>query len=737
MSAAGTARVLVTAVGVLCLAQAAYAQAQVGSLKLDGDVETGVRVFAEEPSKTRSAKFEEYRDLPEGLFLERLRLRLLTPDESHAFELGGSKWGQTDQQFLLRADRLGLWGAEFEWDQIPHIYSTTARMLATETARGVFTLPAARPALTAYNTAPRLDEISARWDTARLSFWLTPTPDLDLKAEYTRIKKDGDRPMGVAFGSPGNNFLEVLEPIDQTIHDFRLRGAFVRERYQLQFGYSFSVFENAARRLIADNPCFGLAACGSDAVGAPARGQVSLPPDNMAHTLNLAGGVSLPMRTRVNSNVSYSLRLQNEDFLPFTINPALTSPALPQSSLHGNVQVFLFNANATSRPLRPLTLSLKYRLYDLTDLSDELILPGKVLNDRTVEEAPLRSARYSYTKQNAGIDGRWQLMRPVAFTLGAGWERWDRTHHREVQESDEVSGKAALDLTPLEWLTARLTYTPSVRRIDRYNTFAHLAHLVVEEDLASAAPQSQSTLLRKYDETDRDRQRVDLTLTLMPTDFFTATPTASYRRDDYINSPLGLQNEESWSAGVDLNWTPIERVALFGGYVHESIDQRIRSRDRERTFTTPSVVFDFVDFDWVSDNTDTVDTFHAGTTATLIPRALDWSFGASYSYALGRVDTRNPIPPTSGTAAQRANATAKPFPAFEDALLRLDTALKYHFSKVWTASLGYVFESFEKHDWRTDQLNPFIPGVTSIWLGNDQGNYTAHIVGVTVGYRFK
>jgi hypothetical protein len=91
--------------------------------------------------------------------------------------------------------------------------------------------------------------------------------------------------MGLAFGSPGNNFFEVLEPIDQTIHDFRLRGAFERERYQLQFGYTFSLFENAARRLIADNPCFGLAACGSDAVGAPARGQVSLPPDNMAHTV--------------------------------------------------------------------------------------------------------------------------------------------------------------------------------------------------------------------------------------------------------------------------------------------------------------------------------------------------------------------------------------------------------------------------------------------------------------------
>lgn len=207
MARTGTARVLVTAFGVLCLAPVASAQLQAGAYRLDGDVTAGARLFVEEPSKTRSAKFEEYRDLPEGPFLEGLHLRLLDPSERHAFELSGTKWGQEDQEFLLRTDRLGLWRTEFEWNQIPHVYSTTARSLATETARGVFTLPARRPALSAWNSAPRLDEIGVRWDTARLSFWLTPSPDVDLKAQYTRINKDGERPFGVAFGSPGNNFL--------------------------------------------------------------------------------------------------------------------------------------------------------------------------------------------------------------------------------------------------------------------------------------------------------------------------------------------------------------------------------------------------------------------------------------------------------------------------------------------------------------------------------------------------
>lgn len=36
----------------------------------------------------------------------------------------------------------------------------------------------------------------------------------------------------------------------------------------------------------------------------------------------------------------------------------------------------------------------------------------------------------------------------------------------------------------------------------------------------------------------------------------------------------------------------------------------------------------------------------------------------------------------------------------------------------------------------TCHTNPFIPGISSLWLGNDIKDYTGHIVAVTLGYRF-
>ncbi|HEV8307197.1 MAG TPA: MtrB/PioB family outer membrane beta-barrel protein, partial [Methylomirabilota bacterium] len=339
---ARTARLVLAAVAVLGATGTASAQTPVFGLQIEGEVELGGRFYIDRPARENRAKLEEYRDLSEQPF-GAFRLRLFRPDESYATELGGDKIGQDDQEFFLSTGRSGVWRFDFDWNQIPHLLSTNARLLASEPSPGVFTLPTPRPPLAAYNRAPTRD-VGVQWDQGRFEFALTPTPDLDVKLEYTRIKKDGERPFSLAMGSPGGNFYEVLQPIDQTIHDARLRGTWAGGWWQVQGGYTLSLFTNDNQAVVADNPCFRLAACGADAAG-PARGRSSLPPENMAQTVWLAGGVNLPMRTRVTANAAYSLRLQDDTFLPHTINPAISSRtlALPAQDLDGKVGTFLFN----------------------------------------------------------------------------------------------------------------------------------------------------------------------------------------------------------------------------------------------------------------------------------------------------------------------------------------------------------------------------------------------------------
>ncbi len=432
------------AVGTLAWVPPASGQLSPGDLKfgdfrLEGDIEAGGRYFIERPSPTRRGKLEEYRDINQGVFLSDFYLRFFRTDESYSVSFGGAKWGLEDQEYFLRAGRLGLWEFSFAWDQTPHLLSTTASMRAFETSPGVWQLPARADATAIsaaegalYNAAPSVDEVGVRWDTARISLLLTPRPDIDLSADYARIHKSGTRPFGVAMGSPGGDFIEVLEPIDQNVHDFRLRGTIARDTWQLQAGYIFSRFDNANQRVISDNPLrqtfAAFAPSASGGTSNPAFGQASLAPDNMAHTIQISGGADLPWRSRLSAGVSYSLRLQNDDFLPHTVNPNIPTALLdlPQDSLEGMAGITAINLTLVNRAIPRTTLTLRYRFFNHHEMTDELVFPGHVVNDQGLSNEPRQTSAFSYSRNYLDFDAKYRPISGLATTFGFGWERWDR-----------------------------------------------------------------------------------------------------------------------------------------------------------------------------------------------------------------------------------------------------------------------------------------------------------------------
>ena len=754
MREARTARLLFAALVVLAGVGAASAQTktdtQIAGWNVEGYVEPGLRFFPEDPSRSQDAKFQEYRDINQGLYLEGLKLRFFRPDESYSFEISGKDWGLHTQEFHLLGERLGQWQAGFDWDQMRHIYSTTAQSFYTQ-FDNVLVLPNPRPPLASWNNAPSWEgdgQISQQWYTGRVFFKLSPTANLDLSAEYTRLYKDGARPFGMAFGSPGGTFAELVQPIDQTIHEFRMRGTWASEMIQLQWGYTASVFVNGFNWVRADNPCNPGAPAPCAAVGNTAQfGTSSLPPNNQAHTFNIAGGINLPMRTRVNSSLTYQIRLQDQDFQQQTYSNSLVlsnpSLVLPQKSLHGNVQSLLFNLDVTSRPLPvPVTFSLKYRLYNMMDNSDTPTFSAFIIDDQnSISQGPDRAGRYDFQRQNASLDGRWQAVpSKLALTVGVGWEGWNRNKNWEVTRSDEASAKAAVDYTPNDWLLVRAAYVPSFRRGNAYNTNAFLKN---NADEPAGFPGAQNFEMRKFNEADRNRQAVNLLVQLTPTDRLSFSPTASYKFDDFIasgmqqngNTPqrvtMGVQQVVGWNAGMDASWVPTDRISFTVGYMHESNFQKQRSSVRNPLDAS---------LDWISNSTDTNDTFHASMKANILPQKLDFLFNGSYTYSLSRVEQYSPNATGSALYASTPNAVTYRWPAFEDAYARLEAALQYHFTKSLTGKLFYVYESFTKHDWQTDTSQPFLgAGVsgTPIFLGNDQKNYWAQILGVTLKYKFE
>jgi MtrB/PioB family decaheme-associated outer membrane protein len=705
---------------LLVVPAAAPAQTEVLGQTVDGHVELGWRFFIERPSVEERTYFERFRDIPPGPFLEDLRLRLWTFEDRDFIELQAREVGEEDQSFLLWGGSLGFFVGAFEWDQLPRVYSRTARILHERTAPGVFELDdAIQTELQGLATTPRrarLEELLAgarridvetRWDTARLGLVLTPTPEWDVAAEWTRIRKEGTRPFGVVFGSPGGNLVEILEPVEQTINDLRLQVGFARRLWQVQGAYHLSLFGNDLDALIVDNP---LRATDHVTAG-PVRGRVALAPSNVAHTVSLTGAVNLPLRTRVTSTVSYGMRFQNEPFLPHTINTAIVSPLLdlPASSLDGDVRTFLGNIQLTSRPLpAPVSLTARYRYYDFDNRTPVLEFPARVRTDQTLIAGTIHNEPYSYTKQNAGVDVGWRPFTPVSLKAGWGWEQWSRPREmREVGVTDEHTPRVALDVTPVDWLLLRTSYARAWRTADDY------------QQVAAA----QLPLLRKYDMADRIRDRVDFLAEVTPFDALTLTGTFSLRQDDYHRSPYGLQDDESWAAGLDVNWFLTERVSVFAGYMREEFDARMRSRSRTGTV-------DLIDNDWVARNRDSVDTYSLGVDAALVPGRLDLRLAYNFMSAFARMQAATPLTPTLAAAAAVTD-----FPNIRQQLHVLETTLRYHFAPNWSAGLRYAFEHFRQSDFRTDVMQPYMGG-DDIWLGARIPDYTAHIISALVRYRF-
>ncbi|MDE2059539.1 MAG: MtrB/PioB family decaheme-associated outer membrane protein [candidate division NC10 bacterium] len=718
------------------------------------DIEGGYRTIGGNRS---SAKFQEYRVLEESPFMDHLRLSLETKDKKQYVEFSTIDSFKQDQSYLFRAGQYGGYEVEVFWDQVPHLLSTTGRTLFNTTHEDStvsLTLPpgvastvqAATPATRASVLAGFLANatpVDLSFLTSKAGFGLkyNLTDSLDFGVRYTFTQKDGTIPFGAGFGSPGGNVVELPAPLFNRTHQIEAKTQYARPGWNIGLGYTASFFDQGIDNITFDNP---LSATNSPT--AAARGLTTMDPSNQAHNIFLTGGLSLPLQTRITGKVSYGWRLQDESFVSHTINPALAADpqlALPRNSLDGDIRTTLVTLNATSRPLAalPLTLNSGYRFYDFNNRTPEIVFPATTVRDTSLAVGPEVSTPFSYRKHNAHLDAGYPLLSDLHVNLGYEWERWDRDpNQREVPTSDEHFLKTSLDYTPIDWLLLRAAYRRSWRNIGNYNPQAHDAHVTtnIEGEAFVPDPLGQSILLRKFDEADRTRDRVEILASITPIETLSFTATYSLIRDDFGLSPLGLQDSRGWSLGGDLTYSPRSWLSFFVNYVREEFNYDQLSRSRAVVGDTVS---DFSDFNWRSINRDKVDTYGVGADVSLIPKRLNFRLTYSFSDADTIINSFNPVTPTSGTVAQQATATAVRYPLSNTNLHTLIAALRYNLTRNWSLKGEYRFEQFREKDWATDAIGQ--SGLTNLSPTTDTflgarflQNYDAHIGAFTLRYQF-
>ncbi len=708
---------------------------------------------------TRSSRFREYRELPNGVFMPYARFAGQTA--KLRYDVSGRNVLQKDAAYRLllapEAFRLTV-----DYQRIPHRFGNDGRTLFHEAAPGQFvisdTLQQAHQDALARQFAlnrnginfaflnalvgPSLSaqsgiDLALGRDRGRAELRLTPDKPYDVRLTYFHEKRTGDRAVGTSFGF--GNVVESPEPIDYRTQDFGATAEWSADWGRLNASFNYNAFTNNIPFHTFDNP-FRLTAStdasayqapGSASINGPAFGRASLPPDNSAVTGGLGVAFKFAGRSRFGASVMLGQWTQNETpFIPYTSNPAIPTAALPANQLDGKIDTLTFNTYVLSRPAQGVTLQARFRRYDLDNKTPHVRFPGYVRYDGVFEDIPRVSVPYGYTNDRLDASLSYAFSN-VTLEGGFRHEKMDRTE-RETEETSYNAFLGKADLRASDWLVLRGTLEVGSRDFDGLE-------LIRSEEASFQEPGEPANLLAvpqaspiyasfgcggkvcnlRYDQAAKDVTRYGAHLVLTP--WGTATLTASYLygEDDYKDTAYGLISAKTRSFGLEADYSPSERANLFAYYNYEKLSDFQRGRQSGATVSARTID------DWTSNVDDKINTLGAGATFNLVKDKLDLRLDGSYQ----RVDGNNALfSPPGGTPDFAVSITS-----FDDTkLTTLGGELGYKLTKVLVLGVGGFYERYEISDAQTSSLVNYVPG--SLFLNPVDGNYKGHVLYVKASY---
>ncbi|MCF1503507.1 MtrB/PioB family decaheme-associated outer membrane protein [Afifella sp. H1R] len=735
-----------------------------------GEIEMGARVFIDEPpdhasvwdtpsilapQKYSSAKFEEYGDVPSGLLLEKLMFGWQSGDGLYSGEVRAENIGQNNGRYIFDWSRTGLLDGTFMWDEIPHLYSTTAQSIwqgvGTDFLSTDVSFPESPPSPAEYDAAisGAVHPIDIGIDRRRIQYdqTYTPSPSWEFEASYLNDHREGTQPAGIlmnGFGAGEVHRVDVPRPVDDVTQNLKASGEYFSKtpwggRFNVSVTGHASTYENKYDSYTFQNPYYQV-----PGTTFPQFGRVSLAPDNEAYSLGVTTGVDLPWKSRYMGTVSYTTMEQTDTLIPYTINPNAPALSLPTTDARAKINTLLINNKISTQIAEDVSTTLRYRYYDLDNRTPEWLIDQYIMGDSTTATPAtggLRALAYQYTKQNASAEVSWLATSRITLGSEFGWERWDRDR-RSVNVTDEYLGKITLDARITDRAQLRSSYQYSQRRYDSYDLGPVLDAMVSDPLGTNVDPG-----VRKYDMADRDRHKAKVSLEYEALENLVITPSFGLRFDDYLTDPAipeyGLLKDNSWDGGLEVAFSPAPGISLMAAYVYEDFD-----RDMVGASITGGGT-DVVTGGWDSKMTEQVHTLVAGANIEIIPGVLDLEFYDSFARGVSKwtatASSRTPI----ATPLCPGDTNCLPFPDMVTNYNRFDAALNYHpeaggilgLDGDLTLTLKYSWERNFVDNWQDELDTPYQhlieDGVTTSYaMGFWDTNYNVHAVMASLVYRW-
>jgi hypothetical protein len=682
------------------------------------------------------AKFQEFREWPRGASIERFLTR------GRIGSLAATGWGS---DLFLRQQAMGLsldkgirWQLDGSYQQQPHLISLIARSPFTDLGNGVFALSDSLQRQNQDNPAGFVNRMNAalavaplvslahRTDVADARLRFRPTRGWQLQLQGEQRHRSGTKPYGMSFGFSNAN--EVMEPIHQRTTDVSAAANYARKGMSLRALLGYSSFDNLVDALIVDNP---RRAVDSPTAGS-SRGRIDLYPDNHA----VRGQLDLNLRLRPGSLFSGTVALarleQDDPWLPATINSAISQAAL--DSLYGGITArstdaralrFTQNYRLSAKVSERVRGAVRFRQQHYSNETEEFPFRGTVQYDQSLVRDTVGFHNRPFGNQQVTLGTDWDARLGGGLSLSAGYDhRWREHTHREVEhdQEDEVRARLGTDLSANVYASA--SYSFGARRIDE---------LHLSDYRRADAPDTiflENPLLRRFDVADRDRHVGSVEVGWAPAERLDVSFNGEYQRNKYLESRLGLGDEERWMVLGQASVRPAASWELTGGYGFGRTDTDQASQERSSAADIPIRSGNLeAGVDWTARIRDRNDFGFLQSTWTMIPRTLSFTTG----YWVSRDQARYFLDNETGAAVDLPDTY----------YLRQEGRLegRYRLSDGTQVIGRYGYDTWKVNDFASKDI-PLLgvagspPAATAIYLGAGFRNYTAHSLSLAVSRTF-
>ncbi|OGR18211.1 MAG: hypothetical protein A2X81_09965 [Desulfobacterales bacterium GWB2_56_26] len=659
---------------LLILLALPIAAPSMGFAEVGGEVNVGLRAndFDEE-----SARFDEYRDMSDGLFGS---ADVLMNDETYFLGASVENPFLDDQYYDLRGGVFGAFKGEVFYDELTHNLSYDALSPATGIGSDTLVVPSPVPAVSAWTPFDYDVEVK----TLGADITVDTQNPFYFKVSADQQRKEGVMPYGL-FDS--GTFMLAL-PVDYTTYTTMVEAGYRSKETTAVFNAGYSDFDN-------DNDLLTLR------VGSVVE-EYSMPADNYAY--NLGGRLTqrLPMESLLALKAAFSQNVSEADFGKFLTS---TSPTADED-FDGDIRYIRGSAVLTSQWSKMLDTRLFYNYIDRDNQSENItvVTEGEVRRNHLLE----------YDKHQAGLDANYRLNKVNKLTGGYEFTGTDRTRDDADTTYDNLLFGEVKN-TAIDWMMAKF-------RLEYLNRSSDTDY--EPEDLEGDG--LIRAFFTPFDYASKDRYKGKLSFDFTPMEKLAMAVSYALEYDDYDASMFGLQEDFRHEIYTDVNARLPAKIQLNGFAGYEYTESDFESRRYNPGGADPTLPTTSTNFNW-SEEFDYDFFVFGGNLKVPVLARLELVASADYQIIDGNIDFA------------RSAAAGAPLGTVTEAddYYKTRAGMKgiYKLDDHWSATLGYGYEKSNLDDWRYDNFTYRSGTVYLSGAGLDR-DYEVHQVYLITSYRF-